>query len=62
VFFEALFGSIFNLETTVPFDSEHCVLHLHRREELRAMKLRSLAHEEGANLKLQHMGRLETEP
>ena len=38
----------FYLEITVPFYSEHCVLHLHRREERRGLELQNLAHgEEG---------------
>jgi len=37
VFFDALFGSIFNLKIIVPFCSEHCVLHLDRREERRGL-------------------------
>jgi len=39
VFFDALFGSIFDLEITVPFYSEHCVLHLDRREERRGTEV-----------------------
>jgi len=31
VFFDTLFGSISDLDITVPFYSEHCVLHPHRR-------------------------------
>ena len=38
VFFNALFGSICDLEITVPFCSEHCVLHLHGREERRGLE------------------------
>lgn len=33
VFLQALFGSISDLENPVPFYSECCVLHPHRREE-----------------------------
>jgi len=54
VFFDALFGSIFNLEITVPFYSEHCVLHLDRREERRELKLQSLAHGEAVIRPLWH--------
>jgi len=43
VFFDALFGSIFNLEITVPFYGEHCVLHLDWREKRRGLKLQILA-------------------
>jgi len=43
VFFNALFGSVFNLEIIVPFYSEHCVLHPRKREERRGLKLQSLA-------------------
>ena len=43
MFSNALFGSILNLEITVPYDSEHCVLHLDRREKHRGLKLQSLA-------------------
>jgi len=46
VFFTALLGFIFNLEITVPFYSEYCVLHLHRREKRRGLELQSLAHGE----------------
>ena len=45
-FFDALFGSMFNLEITVPFYSEYCVLHLQRREERRGLESQSLAHGE----------------
>jgi len=44
--------SIFDLEITVPFYSEHCVLHLHRREERRGSELQGLAHGEVVSCEL----------
>ena len=46
MFPNTLFGSIFDLENTVPFHGEHCVLHLRRREERRGLESQSLAHGE----------------
>ena len=43
MFFDALFESILNLKIIVSFYSEHCVLHLNKREERRGLKLESLA-------------------
>jgi len=46
VFFNTLFGSVFDLEITVAFYSEHCVLYLLRRETRTGLELQSLAHGE----------------
>ena len=46
VFFNTLFGSIFDLAITVPSHGEHYVLHLCRREERSGLELQSLAHGE----------------
>ena len=55
VFFKALFASILDIEITAPFYSEHCVLHLHRREEWKGLELQSLAHGEEAKKKIKDM-------